>query len=317
MTVSRPVIVGLIVAVLVAVAAWLLLKPGDAASQSTGSEQTPVDSRTNAAAARPATTTSRTAQDSESTAQVAGAGNAAAVPGSGLDMHTLASCRAALQAKKFAERQANCDDIPPSDSVSLKLCREQQAEMAQEVQKTTAAAASCPGDLGSASAYYDAMKSLALRGDVAAQRCFIQGYFSSGNSEGDDIRLKKEQIEEYPAIARKFIDDAFERGDWSVVRWLGRITLTAGDTMLSEAYPFGGEHLDTAYRMAYLLNLGHKPGTRGDDPGKLAEYYENQRMISAEQIKEGQRWAHEMFDQHFNGSQEGADVTEYNFCDRR
>ena len=161
----------------------------DVAPQSAGqAAHTHVESDTSAS---PTAAVSRVARSPESQAQVADAANSAALPGSELDMRTLANCRAALEARKFAERQANCDDIPPGDSVSLRMCREQQAEMAQEVQKTTAAAASCPAGLGSASAYYDAMKSLAVRGDVAAQRCFIQGYFSAGNSEGDDIRLKK------------------------------------------------------------------------------------------------------------------------------
>jgi hypothetical protein len=55
---------------------------------------------------------------------------------------------------------------------------------------------------------------------------------------------------------------------------------------------------------------------RNDDPRGLTEYWEKERMVSAEQIKEGRRWAHEMFDQHFNGSQEGSDTTESRFCER-
>ena len=102
-----------------------------------------------------------------------------------------------------------------------------------------------------------------------------------------------------------------------MIRWLGRVTLVPADAMASHAYPFGIDHLETAYRMKYLLMLGHQPDPRGDDPRDLTEYWEKERMVSAAQIKEGQRWAHEMFDQHFNGSQEGAGVTEYNFCERR
>jgi hypothetical protein len=314
MSFPRPFIVGLILIALVGAVAWWFSKSGDATPRSTGQDAiTPVE---RGSGASPTPVASRPAHSLDSQAPFTDAANTATVPGSDLDMRTLANCQTAIAAQKFAERQARCDGIAPGDGVSLEICREQQTAMAQEVQKTTAAAASCPSVLGTASTYYEAMKSLANRGDVAAQRCFIQGYFAAANSEGDDIRLKGEQIDAYPALVKKFIEDAFERGDWSVIRWLGRVTLNSGDTMLSQAYPYGSRHLDTAYRMKYLLMLGHQPDTRNDDPRRLTEHWEKERMISAGQIREGQRWAHEMFDQHFNGSQEGSATTEYTFCER-
>jgi hypothetical protein len=315
MNVSRPYLVSSILAVLLAAAVWWFLKAGDAHQPSAGqaAATAPVENDTSASAIQAA---SLTAQNNEAQASPPDSTSAAEVPGSDLDMRTLAICQKAIAAQKFAERQASCDGIPPNDSISLKMCREQQTAMAQEVQKTAAAAASCPAVLGTASAYYEAVKSLAVRGDVAAQRCFIQGYFAGANSAGDDIRLKDDEEKAYPALAKKFIENAFERGDWSVVRWLGRLSLNAGDTMLNQAYPFGLQHLDTAYRMKYLLMLGNQPDSRNDDPRGLTQHWEKERMVSAEQIREGQRWAREMFDQHFNGSQEGSAITEYEFCGR-
>jgi hypothetical protein len=312
MNVSRPYIAGLVLAAIVGVAVWWYLKSGDAARPVTARAAT----ASGGTAASPTHVATRTSQSHDSQASARGAASSVAVPGSDLDMRTLASCQKAIAARKFAERQARCDDIPSSDTVSLNMCREQQTAMAQEVQRTAAAAAPCPAELGTASAYFDAVKSLAERGDVAAQRCFIQGYFAPGNSQGDDIRLKDAQVKAYPEVAKRFIDSAFDRGDWSVVRWLGRLSLNAGDAMLSEAYPFGMEHLDTAYRMKYLLMLGKQPDSQNADPRELTEHWEKEHMVDPEQVREGRRWAREMFDQHFNGSQEGSAITEYQFCER-
>src|SRR3954454_8112406 len=109
MSASRTFITGLIIAALVGAAAWILLKPGDEAAQpGEPPANTQIDGRTNDSS-RPAAA-SRSEQAVASQSQVAGVANSAAVPGSDLDMRTLASCHVALEAKKFAERQIRCDD---------------------------------------------------------------------------------------------------------------------------------------------------------------------------------------------------------------
>lgn len=138
-------------------------------------------------------------------------------------MQTLASCHKALVVKQITENRTRCANVPVDDLNSQDYCRKQQTAMAQELQRATAASASCPQVLANAPAYFDAMKSRALGSDIAAQRCFIQGYFQNWSEEGGGDPLRPDQLAEYPELARKFIDDSFVRGDWSVVRWLGRI----------------------------------------------------------------------------------------------
>jgi hypothetical protein len=239
----------------------------------------------------------------------------ATIPGSELDMRTLAECHRDLLVKQLVQRAGDCDRIPPDDVVSQNFCRSQEVAMAKELQRVTAASASCPPELGLARSFYDATKARALRGDIAAQRCFIQGYFEPSNEHSTDPGLGDERRKEYAAIARRFIDEALERGDWSVVRWLSRTKLYPPDGLLNEAYGFGIDHLDAAYQMNFLLMLGHQPGA-GDDARRLVEYWKSSRLVPADDIAAGELWAHDMFDRHFDASQEGANVTASDFCAR-
>jgi hypothetical protein len=235
------------------------------------------------------------------------------VAASGLDMPGLHNCHTALLGKLGTDR-VDCDHIPADETARLSHCLSVQPKVEQWIQEAVANAASCPDELVNASAYYEAVKSLALRGDIPAQRCFIQGYFGPASGEGEESRLSLDQVNEYLELARKFIDAAFERGDWSVVRWLGRATLYLPDGMLRSAYPFGIDKLETTYRMKYLLLLGDQTDFEKDEPRRLTDLVKKNRSLSAEQIQEAEAWAREMYDQHFNGSQEGASLT-YNFCE--
>lgn len=226
-------------------------------------------------------------------------------------MRTIRACHDALLNKKALEQQDGCEGIPPEQASVAGACRNQQARAARQIAEATAAAAPCPADLLRASAYYDAIKTLALSGDTAAQRCFIQGYFASAAQEGEESRIREDQMSEYPRLANQFIDQAFERGDWSVVRWLARARIGLQDGMLRTAYPFGSEYPVTAYRMNYLLMLGnHRSFQKSVDPRQFVETAKSTARLTASEIRDAEAWAHEMFDQHFNGSQEGADVTQ-------
>jgi len=311
MSASRRAIAGFVIAVIAGVAAWMLWSSADSSPPS------PKPATPHGGVAAPAARPAASREASKETGQAATPPDLEreeTVPGSDLDMPTLANCHAALVVKQIAENRTRCANVPVEDSNSQDYCRRQQAAMAQELQKATAASASCPQVLGGAPAYYEAVKALALRGDVPAQRCFIQGYFQNWSEEGNGDSLRTDQLKEYPGLARKFIDDSFGRGDWSVVRWLGRITLQRPDALLQKAYPLGTQHLETTYRMKYLLMLGHQPDTQGDDPRRIVEAWQKEQMVTTEQATDGQRWAQEMFDRHFSGSQEGATVTDISFC---
>jgi hypothetical protein len=228
-----------------------------------------------------------------------------------LDLRTIKACHDALLNKKSLEYQQNCDDLPVEQTANLMFCRSQQARAAKEVNDALAAAGPCPEDLLNASAYYEAIKELALRGDIPAQRCFITGYFASAAQEGEESRMRKHQVAEYRGLARRFIDEAFERGDWSVVRWLAARRTGLQDGMLISAYPFGSEHPETLYRMNYLLMLGnHHDFEKNVEVRQLVELMKNNKALAPKQFQDAEDWAHRMFDQHFNGSREGASLTQ-------
>jgi hypothetical protein len=308
---SRALIIGLILAALVGLAAWLGLRRDWESGQPTSAAAEKASTVAQRIPSEQGSTVSReTAPEGVSQTTGAPVPNVTADSQPRLDLHTIHACHDALMNQKALEKQKSCDDIPAEQTTDLMFCRDQEARAAKEVNDAVAGAAPCPADLVNASAYYDAIKELALRGDLPAQRCFIQGYFASAAGEGEESRMRKEQVDEYPGLARKFIDEAFERGDWSVVRSLARMRLGLQDGMLRTAYPFGSEHPETAYRMNYLLVLGNQQNfEKRVDERQLVDGFKTNKTLSAEQLQEAETWARNMYDQHFNGSQEGASAT--------
>jgi hypothetical protein len=233
-----------------------------------------------------------------------------------LDARSLAVCHGELLKKKGIESLMGCERSPVNDQTAQSYCHSYQAELSQRLQRATADSASCPQGLVTATNYYRSMRALAVQGDIPAQRCFIQGYFGTASKEEPDSWITEEQQKDYIVEARKFIDAAFERGDWSVVRWLGRTRTELADGLLMQAYPIGIDHLDTLYRMKYLLLLGKQPDvSKTEDTRRLVDFWKQNKKLTSQQIEEAESQAQEMFDQHFNGSQEGASITGANFCD--
>ena len=232
----------------------------------------------------------------------------------GLILSVLASLAAATHATDVGARLDLRTIRDCHDALLNKKALEYLTHAAQDVKDSAAAAGSCPPDLLMASAYYEAIKEIALRGDIPAQRCLIQGYFASAAQEGEESRMRKDQVEEYFGLAKKFINEALERGDWSVVRYLARRRIGLQDFMLNSAYPFGSEHPEAAYRMNYLLMLGNVRNFETSvDAHQFVELLKQNKSLTPKQFQEEEDWARQMFDQHFNGSQEGAAITQ--FCE--
>jgi hypothetical protein len=234
--------------------------------------------------------------------------------GARLDLHSIQACHDALLSKLFLESMGDCDQAPggPADA---RICRDQLARVTKRANDALAAAGSCPSDLLHPSAYYEAVKELAVRGDIPAQRCFITGYFMSAVEQHEDSPMRPDQVDEYRVLAKRFIDEGLGRGDWSVVRWLAKMRTGLQDGLLMGAYPFGSNHPETAYRMNYLLMLGNQHNFEARvDPHELIQGWQPDKDLPPEKLKEAQDWAQNMFDQHFNGSQEGASLKE--MCER-
>jgi hypothetical protein len=62
--------------------------------------------------------------------------------------------------------------------------------------------------------------------------------------------------------------------------------------------------------MNYLLMLGNQHNFEESiDARQLIEGWQPDKDLPQAKLKEAQDWAHNMYDQHFNGSQEGASLT--------
>jgi hypothetical protein len=249
--------------------------------------------------------------------QVAGAGGVVKSPqnepvvSATLDARTLTTCRSALLQKRNMER-INCDSVKPDDAAGQSLCRNQLAALAKRLEGVAANTASCPAELVEPSGYYKALRAIALSGDVGAQRCFIQGRFNDAD-RGE--RITEEEVKDYVTLAKELIDAGLQRGDWSLVQWLGRIRLEFGDGLLGQAHPIGQSHPETIYRMKYLLTLGGQAKNDPDDAKKIVDLWQHNKILSDKQLREAEEWARTMYAQHFAGSQEGTNTPGYAFCD--
>jgi hypothetical protein len=314
---SRKLVVGLTLVVIAALSAWLLH------TQQRPTEGTPRSDIADASvpklnagvepAAQPIAHSSPTAAE-ESTLPLEARAEGERQAIAGLDARTLTMCHRAVREKNRLE-EFSCAHVPEKDVAGKDLCRKQLEYTRRQLQLATAKAASCAEALAEPSVYYQALRDLSRRGDVQAQRCFIQGYFGIDQERG--IHLSQAQIDEYAVLAKNFIETAFERGDWSVVRWLSKPRIDMPDFLLARAHPMGLDDRVAAYKIRRLLMLGNQPGygtLPQDDPKRLVEYWRKEKWLSPEQLEEAESWAQTMYQQHFIGSQEGAAIRPADFC---
>ena len=194
-----------------------------------------------------------------------------------------------------------CDGI--TDPQRHALCLRQQGPYAEALQNSAADAASCPANGFGASDYFAALRERGIAGDIDAQRCFITGQFYN---PVDKSTITDEQRGQYPALTNRFIEAAIDRGDWRVVRYLGRVKTGLGDGLLASAYPIGGDAPETVYKMHVLLLLGLGPDAEDFDQFKVQEtvaifrsgQYPN---FTAEQRQRGDEWARATYQAHFVG----------------
>ena len=151
-----------------------------------------------------------------------------------IDTHALVICRQALlRLKNVESMDFDCDVMPPF-SKEQSICKYQRTKINQQLPELKAKAASCPANVLNAQDFYVALRDNALSGDTEAQRCYILGYFSDRESKSE---ISPDQDKEYASLAPKFIDYAFERGDWKVVQSLGRARLNIQDGLIQSVYP--------------------------------------------------------------------------------
>lgn len=220
-------------------------------------------------------------------------------PVQSLDGGTIVACHYALLGEKYIQEQlgGNCGGIAEGDVVGMQLCRRALESDYAYLQKLTAKAAGCPASLARASDYYEALRDAALTGDVNAQECFLNGVFSDPVY---GVAISQAQLDNYLPLARRFIQDAIERGDWAIVHRLAEWPVDVqGYGLLVMAYPFGPGHPDTLYKMNYLLTLGARDGRSAELATNLVNSFRNNGELSAEQIQAGEEWARETYDRYF------------------
>lgn len=236
-------------------------------------------------------------------------------PVQGLDGRTIVACHHALLGKKYIQERVdgNCDGIAEGDDVGMQLCRRALDSDYAYLQGLTAKAAGCPESLASASGYYEALRNAALAGDVNAQECFLNGDFNI-RDYGDAI--SQAQLNEYLPLARKFIQDAIERGDWAIIHRLAEWPEDVqGYGLLVMAYPFGPSHPDTLYKMNYLLTLGASDGGNPELATALVNSFRKNGALSAEQIQTAEEWARETYDRYFAATPYNEKIARSSFCE--
>jgi hypothetical protein len=211
---------------------------------------------------------------------------------------TIMRCHHALLGKKSIQEslEDDCNGIEEGDDVGMQLCRQALVSDHAYLHELTARAADCPESLARAADYYEALRAAALAGDINAQACFLNGEFGDRHTENV---ISQEQLDDFLPLARGFVQDAIERGDWGIVHRLAeRPEDMEGYGLLVMAYPFGPGYPDTLYKMNYLLTLGARDG-KDSEATNLVNSYRKNGELSAEQIRVAEKWARETYDRYF------------------
>jgi hypothetical protein len=216
----------------------------------------------------------------------------------GFDTKSLVACRSLSQR---ATEAIVCDEI--TDPQQHSQCLGAQGPYAQALERLSAEATACPARGFDAADYYEALRERALSGEVDAQRCFITGDFFNPM---DKSTITDEQRAQFPALANRFIDAAIARGDWRVVRYLGRVKTGLGDGLLAAAYPIGGDAPETVYKMHVLLLLGLGPNAEDFNQFKVQETVDIFKSgqypdFTAAQRQRAEEWARDTYQAHFAG----------------
>jgi hypothetical protein len=216
--------------------------------------------------------------------------------GSAMDAPTIVNCHNALLGMRPVKRRENCDFVKPGDAIGMQLCQRALVSDAAHIRLMTAQAASCPKSLAKVSDYYNALRDAAQNGDITAQQCFIKGYFD--DDAGGDF-ISQEQTDEYKVLANTYISSGLERGDWGLVRWLGRVSVYVSDGLLIGAYPFGQSSPETMYKMNFLLTLGGATDAVVDRPQSIVKNLRTNGELSDQQVQEAEAWARDTYSKYF------------------
>lgn len=221
--------------------------------------------------------------------------------GSGSEFRELRECVYASRELITAKHLSDCRayENKPEFEITLAECMNERANAQKRITAAEAVLSHCDqADLGSR--YFSATKQAAMRGDVDAQLCYLQGDFFS--PEGVQIFTEAEN-EQYKKEAPRYVDAAMKRGDWRVVDLLNtrRFHPGSGPLRLLEGVGDRG----TQYKMTKLLRLGASGSYANFLEGRLKDMVHPDlnpsAALPAQSVREGDAWAQQTYNEYFAG----------------
>ncbi len=152
----------------------------------------------------------------------------------------------------------------------------------------------CDDMRGASRSLYEATKAAAKAGDLDAQLCFLMQ--EAGDRESG-FALSEAEIAEYRSLAPQYVDAAFKRGDWRVVHLLGfHVVDWAGLFIGLKQWKDPARE----YKAHQLLLLGAGDVDPQDPDYWLQPLRIPESTFSAQEIRDSDAWAHEMYDKYFS-----------------
>jgi hypothetical protein len=140
---------------------------------------------------------------------------------------------------------------------------------------------------------YEATRAAAQAGDLDAQMCYLM---QIAGERDTGFMLSDVEIAEYQSLAPQYVDAAFKRGDWRVVDLLGfHVVDSPGLFVQLEQW----KDPLREYKAHHLLLLGAGDVDPQDPDYWLPPVPIPESTLSAQEIRDSDAWAHEMYDKYF------------------
>jgi len=140
---------------------------------------------------------------------------------------------------------------------------------------------------------YEATRAAAQAGDLDAQMCYLM---QRAGDRDTGFMLSDMEIAEYQSLAPQYVDAAFKRGDWRVVDLLGfHVVDSPGLFVQLEQW----KDPLREYKAHHLLLLGAGDVDPQDPDYWLPALRIPESTLSAQEIRDSDAWAHEMYDKYF------------------
>ena len=140
---------------------------------------------------------------------------------------------------------------------------------------------------------YESTRAAAQAGDLDAQMCYLM---QIAGDRDTGFLLSDVEIAEYQSVAPQYVDAAFKRGDWRVVDLLGfHVVDLPGLFVQLEQW----KDPLREYKAHHLLLLGAGDVDPQDPDYWLPALRVPESTLSAQEIRDSDAWAHEMYDKYF------------------